>query len=114
MGRVYQPAGEKWTTVERRGAQDVTSLVLLPVERGGRTRLSFTRIEPGGVFGPHVDDYEHVFCVQEGHGEVMVGKVRSPIAPGDVIVTEVNEPHGLWAGPDEPLILVAANVYSAP
>ncbi len=114
MGRVYRAEGGQWTTVTRRGADGVTSHVLLSQERGGSTRLSFARIEPGGAFGPHVDDYEHVFCVQEGHGEAMVGKERSAIAPGDVILTGVNEPHGLWAGPDEPLVLVTANVYAVP
>lgn len=112
MGRVYRAEGAEWTTVTREGAKAVTSHVLLPLEHGGRTRLSFTRIEPGGVFGPHVDDYEHVFCVQEGHGEAMVGRERSPVVPGDVIVTDVKEPHGLWAAPDAPLVLVTANVYA--
>ena len=111
MGRIYNPKDEAWRQVERRGAVDVTSHILLPVERGGRTRLSLTRIEAGGTFGPHIDDYEHVFCVHKGHGEAMVGKERRAIAPGDIIITDVHEPHGLYAGPDEELVLVTANVY---
>ena len=111
MGRVYDPAKESWKNVERRGAIDVTSHILLPIERGGRTRLSLTRVAAGGTFGPHIDDYEHVFCVQQGHGEAMVGKERRRIDPGDVIVTDIREPHGLWAAADEDLVLVTANVY---
>lgn len=111
VGRIFRPAQDSWQQVSRRGAEDVTSHVLLPVERGGRTRLSLTRIEAAGVFGPHIDDYEHVFCVQQGHGEAMVGKHRQKIEPGDVIVTDVDEPHGLWASPDEELVLVTANIY---
>lgn len=111
MGRIFDPQDETWTPIERRGADGVDSLVLLPVDHGGRTRLSLTRIEAGGTFGPHIDDYEHVFCVHSGHGEAMVGKLRQKVEPGDIIVTDIHEPHGLWAGPDEDLVLVTANVY---
>lgn len=114
MGRVYNPvqdSAETWRQIERRGAVAVTSHMLVPVERGGRTRLSLTRVRAGGTFGPHIDDYEHVFCVYSGSGEAMVGKLRRPIAPGDIIVTDVNEPHGLWADAAEDLVLVTANVY---
>lgn len=113
MGSIYDPESREWTSVERRGAEAVTSHVLLPVEAGGRTRLSLTRIEPGGVFGPHVDDYGHVFCVLDGYGEAMVGKNRQEIVPGQIIETDPGEPHGLWAGEDQALVLVTANVYQA-
>ena len=111
MGAVYNPKEAHWKTVERRGAEAVTSHVLLPLDEGGKTRLALTKIEAGGAFGPHVDDYGHVFCVLTGKGEVMIGKDRHGVAPGDVIITEVEEPHGLFADADEPLVLVAANVY---
>lgn len=111
MGRVYDPDDESWHPIERRGAVDVTSHVLLPLDRGGRTRLSLTKIAPGGTFGPHVDDYEHVFVVLRGAGEVMVAKERRGISPGDVITTRVGEPHGLWATRDDELVLVSSNVY---
>jgi quercetin dioxygenase-like cupin family protein len=111
MGRIYNPQDESWRTVERRGADRVTSHVLVPLERGGQTRLSLTRIEAGGTFGPHIDDYEHVFVVLRGSGEVMVGKERRGIVPGDVITTRIREPHGLWADAEEELVLVSSNVY---
>ncbi len=114
MGRVFEPPADEWTAVTRRGADRVTSQVLVPAGRGTVVRLSLTRIEAGGVFGPHIDDYAHVFCVQQGHGEAMVGKRRSPIGPGSVIETDVDEPHGLWAASDEPLVLVTANLYEHP
>lgn len=111
MGRVYSPKNETWTKVERRGAVEVTSHVLLPLEDGGRTRLSLTRIEAGSTFGPHIDDYAHVFCVREGHGEVMLGRKREKIVAGDIITTDIGEAHGLWADADSALVLVSANIY---
>lgn len=111
MGRIYDPNDESWREIERKGAESVDSHELLPLERGGRTRLSITRIAAGGTFGPHIDDYAHVFCVLEGRGEAMIGKQRMAVEPGMVITSDVHEPHGLWAAADAPLVLVAANVY---
>jgi len=72
-----------------------------------------TRIAPGGTFGPHIDEYAHVFCVLEGRGEVMLGKQRGKVEPGMVFTSEIREPHGIWAAEDTELVLVAANVYPA-
>jgi quercetin dioxygenase-like cupin family protein len=41
----------------------------------------------------------------------MVGKERRSIEPGDVITTQIHEPHGLWATPDQELVLVSSNIY---
>ena len=113
MGEIYDLSEvEGWRTVERQGAHEVLSHLLLPVEAGGRTRLAITKIEPGGTFGPHVDDYAHVICVVEGHGEMKVGGRRHPVGPGSIMRTDPGEPHGMWAAADEPLVMLAANVYA--
>jgi quercetin dioxygenase-like cupin family protein len=111
MGTVFDPQEKDWRTIERKGAEAVEGLELLPLEEGGRTRLSLTRIAAGGTFGPHIDEYAHVFCVLEGRGEVMLGKERAEVGPGTVFTSDIREPHGIWAAADTPLMLVAANVY---
>ena len=111
MGRIYEVADGDFAAVQRSEAKAVASHVLLGLEQGGRTRLAVTRIEPGGSFGPHVDDYGHVICVLEGRGELKVGGRRTPAAPGTIMVTEPGEPHGMFATEGEPFVLVAANVY---
>lgn len=111
MGRIYELSGADFRAVPRSEARQVASHELLAVEQGGRTRLAITRIEPGGSFGPHVDDYGHVICVLEGRGELKVGGRRTPAGPGTVMVTEPGEPHGMFATQDEPFVLLAANVY---
>jgi quercetin dioxygenase-like cupin family protein len=111
MGRIYDMSQADFSAVGRREARDVASHELLGVAEGGRTRLAITRIEPGGSFGPHVDDYGHVICVLEGRGELKVGGRRTPAGPGTVMVTDAGEPHGMFASPDEPFVLLAANVY---
>ena len=111
MGRIYEIAEGAFNEVQRSEARNVASHVLLGLEDGGRTRLAVTRIEPGGSFGPHVDDYGHVICVLEGHGELKVGGRRTPAGPGTVMVTDPGEPHGMFATGDDAFVLVAANVY---
>jgi len=45
---------------------------------------------------------------------VMVGRERAQVGPGMIVTTEVREPHGLWAAPEEALVLLSANVYPEP
>lgn len=111
MGHIYEMDEATFNAVGRSEAKSVASHELLGVDRGGRTRLAITRIEAGGSFGPHVDDYGHVICVLEGRGELKVGGRRVPASPGTVMVTEPGEPHGMFATAGEPFVLVAANVY---
>ena len=111
MGRVFDPMKEEWNRVERRGAEEVFSHILLPQDPSVSVRLGLTRIEAGSTLGIHIDDYSHVFCVREGRGQVQLGKVKHAIGAGDVITTEIGEPHGLWADADTDLVLVTANVY---
>ena len=113
MGRIYDMADGEFRPVPRDEAKGVASHELLTRARGGRTRLAITRIEPGGAFGPHVDDYGHVICVLEGRGELKVGGRRTPAGPGAVMVTDPGEPHGMFATEGEPFVLLAANVYGA-
>lgn len=111
MGRVFDPMKEEWKRVERQGAKEVFSHIILPQDSSLSVRLGLTRIEAGSTLGLHIDDYSHVFCVREGRGQVQLGREKHPIGPGDVITTDIGEAHGLWADADADLILVTANVY---
>lgn len=112
MGRIYNMADAGFAAVPRDEAKAVASHELLSRAQGGRTRLAITRIEPGGAFGPHIDDYGHVICVLEGRGELKVGGRRTEAGPGAIMVTEAGEPHGMFASAGEPFVLLAANVYA--
>lgn len=111
MGRVYNPPEEDWNRVERQGAKEVFSHIMLPATDNVTVRLGLTKIKAGSTLGPHIDDYSHVFCVRDGHGQVQLGREKHAISQGDVITTDIGEAHGLWADPDTDLVLVTANVY---
>jgi quercetin dioxygenase-like cupin family protein len=112
VGERYELSEATWAEVGRQGARLVESHVLVPREEGGRTRVSVTRIAPDGAFGPHVDDYGHVFCVLDGRGEAKSGGERTPLAPGTILRIEAGEPHAVWAAPGGgPLLLLTMNLY---
>ena len=111
MAESYELAEADWSEVTRAGAEGVESHVLVPLEEGGLTRVGVTRIAAGGVYGVHVDDYAHVFSVLEGQGEAEVGEERVPLEPGVILRTQVNEPHGLRAAGDRPLVLLTMSLY---
>ena len=41
-----------------------------------------------------------------------VGGRRHRVGPGSIMHTEPGEPHGMWASEDEPLVMLAANIYA--
>jgi quercetin dioxygenase-like cupin family protein len=112
MGERYELGEAAWKQVERHGTREVEMHVLVPREQGGRTQVSATRINAGGSYDRHVDDYSQVFCVLEGRGEAEVGGKRTPLEPGVILRTTAGEPHGLWAAPDRPLVVLTVNTYA--
>jgi quercetin dioxygenase-like cupin family protein len=111
MSDRYELADAAWKQVDRPGTQSVELHMLVPVEEGGRTQVSATRIAAGGSYDLHVDDYAQVFCVLDGQGEAEVGGERTRLEPGVILRTNAGEPHGLWAAADRPLVVLTVNTY---
>jgi quercetin dioxygenase-like cupin family protein len=111
MGESYELGEVEWKQVDREGTDGVALHVVVPLEEGGRTQVSLTRIAAGGAYDVHVDDYAQVFCVLDGAGEGEVDGARTRLEPGVIMRTDAGDPHGLWASPDRPLIFLTANTY---
>ena len=111
MGERYELGEATWKLVERQGTRDVEMHVLVPRQQGGHTQVSATRINAGGSYARHVDDYSQVFCVLDGRGEAEVGGERTPLEPGVILRTSAGEPHGLWAAQDRSLVVLTVNTY---
>jgi quercetin dioxygenase-like cupin family protein len=114
MGESFELADVKWNEVDRAGTQGVALHVLVPLEDGGRTQVSLTRIAEGGRYDSHVDEYAQVFCVLDGDGEGEVNGERIRLEPGVVMRTNAGDPNGLWAAADRPLVVLTANTYTQP
>ena len=69
-------------------------------------RLVVFRLDPGQSVPPHRSASTVILTVIAGRGFATGGEVERQIAPGDVVVFEPNEMHGMRA-PDEQLILLA-------
>lgn len=69
-------------------------------------RLVVFRIDPGQSVPPHRNASTVILTVIAGRGFASGGEVEQQIAPGDVVVFEPNEMHGMRA-PDEQLVLLA-------
>ena len=113
MGQSYELGDVEWKEVDREGTQGVALHVVVPLEEGGRTQVSLTRIAKGGSYDVHTDDYSQVFCVLDGQGEGEVDGRRTRLEPGVIMRTDAGDPHGLWAAADRPLVVLTANTYPA-
>lgn len=69
------------------------------------TRLVVFRLAPGQAVAPHRNASTVMLTVLAGRGLVRGGDDERPVAPGDVVVYEPNELHGMRAGDEEFLLL---------
>ena len=111
MGESYELGEVEWDEIDRDGTKGVALSVVVPLEEGGRTQVSLTRIAAGGSYDVHVDEYAQVFCVLEGEGEGEVAGERIRLAPGVIMRTDAGDPHGLWAAADRQLVVLTANTW---
>jgi mannose-6-phosphate isomerase-like protein (cupin superfamily) len=55
--------------------------------------VSLTRVEPGGLFKTHSDDYNHVFYFIQGTGTGAIGEKSYQIKPGLTVEVTSGTPH---------------------
>jgi len=62
--------------------------------------------EPGKSYPLHHHEYVEGVYILSGKGYFETEKERISVVPGDVVYTASDEPHGLGATGDEPLMLI--------
>jgi quercetin dioxygenase-like cupin family protein len=112
MGR-YEPSESGWKQVDRAETRGVESQVLVPLDEGGRTQVAVTRVNAGGEYGDHVDEYAQIFSVVSGRGEGVVDGERVELVPGVIMRTRAGEPHSLQAAEDQALVVLIVNTFPA-
>ena len=73
-------------------------------------KIVLTRVEPGGKFEAHRDDYGHLFYFLNGQGTVTIGDRRIEVLPGLVVEIARGEDHAYENTGREDLILISANI----
>ena len=90
----------------RGGIGPVTALTYLEQgEMDGVLSLGRTVLEPGSSIGEHLHpDTEELWLILEGRGTVVMDGLRSPVGPGDLLLTKAGHSHGLNNSLDGPMV----------
>jgi mannose-6-phosphate isomerase-like protein (cupin superfamily) len=76
--------------------------------------LAEATLPPGGETFAHSHTFEEVYYLTAGRGRLRLGDEMADVEAGDCVAIAPGMVHKLWAGPDEPLVLlcVCAPPYS--
>lgn len=108
MSEVFDLAALEWQPVRPDVARGVYGKTLL----GEGVKVVLTRVEPGGRFDRHRDDYGHLFCFLSGQGVVQMGERTVEARPGLVVRVSAGESHAYENAGLEDLVLISVNVPS--
>lgn len=73
-------------------------------------KVVLTRVEPGGKFATHRDDYGHVFYFLSGEGIVIVGDSRFDARPDLTVRVAAGELHSYENTGTQDLMLISLNI----
>jgi quercetin dioxygenase-like cupin family protein len=65
-------------------------------------------LKPGRVIESHIDPYEEVYYLLQGHGVMKVGDEEENVSAGDAIWLPYGVPHSLVNDGDEDCVIVVA------
>jgi mannose-6-phosphate isomerase-like protein (cupin superfamily) len=82
-----------------------------PGTPGRRQSLAEATVPAGGSTFAHYHRLsEEIYLVTGGHGRMRLGEETTDVAPGDCVTIPPGVIHQLWAGRDEPLVVVCSCV----
>ncbi len=76
----------------------------------GDVKVVLTRVEPGGKFAKHRDDYGHIFYFLSGEGIVTVADSRFDARPDLLVRVTAGELHSYENTGAQDLILLSLNI----
>jgi mannose-6-phosphate isomerase-like protein (cupin superfamily) len=97
-------ASESFITKDGSSIRELAGRVSLPSEHHS---LAEATVPPGGTTDEHYHQVsEEIYFITAGTGRVRVDGEERDVRPGDCIVLAPGMRHKLFAGPDEPLVLL--------
>jgi mannose-6-phosphate isomerase-like protein (cupin superfamily) len=79
----------------------------------GDVKVVLTRVEPGGKFATHRDDYGHVFYFLSGKGVVTVADSQMQARPDLFLRVTAGELHSYENTGSQDLVLISLNIPQA-
>lgn len=85
----------------------IRELAGIPTGNASNQSLAEATVLPGGETIAHYHRVsEEIYLFTDGSGRMRLGGDERPVRAGDCIVIPLGTEHKLWAGPDEPLVLL--------
>lgn len=106
MGEAYNAASLEWQPIRPDVAHGVYGKSLL----ADGIKLILTRVEVGGKFDRHQDNYEHLFFFLSGEGVVWVQDKWFKVVPGLAVRVTAGETHSYENTGNLDLMLISVNL----
>ena len=106
MCEAFNIASLEWQLVRPDVAHGVYGKTLL----ADGVKLVLTRVEVGGKFDMHQDNYGHLFYFLSGEGLLWVQDKRFKAVPDLVVKVTAGEPHAYENIGNQDLVLISVNI----
>ena len=98
-----------WNEVRSDLTTKVFGKPLIPKE-WSNVKMSLTKVEPGGKFPLHIDNYHHIFYFIKGEGIGIIDKKEYEIKPELIVEVPAGKEHGYENTGNDDLILITVNL----
>ncbi|MHA2374071.1 MAG: cupin domain-containing protein [Candidatus Thorarchaeota archaeon] len=107
--RIYDIEEQDFAVTRRSLAEGVSGLSLIPRELAN-FKLTLTKVEPGGKFSTHRDEYHHVLYFISGIGIGWLEEEQYDIKPGRIAEIPAGTLHGYMNSSNETMTLITVNI----
>ena len=105
--RVYDIKDQDFAVTRRPLVEGVSGLSLIPKDLTN-FKITLTKVEPGGKFSLHRDDYHHVLYFISGIG--WLEEEQYDIRPDRIVEIPAGILHGYMNSSNETMILITVNI----
>jgi quercetin dioxygenase-like cupin family protein len=107
--RVYDIEKQDFAVTRRSLAEGISGLSLIPTNLTN-IKLTLTKVEPGGKFSLHKDEYHHVLYFLSGTGIGWLEEEQYDIKPGRIAEIPAGTLHGYTNSSNEIMTLITLNI----
>ena len=95
--------------INQKGIPKIFTSSLLPID-WSKVKILLTKVEPGGEFPEHIDNYHHVMYFIKGEGKAILDRKSIEIRPNLLLEIPAGTNHGYKNTGGDDLILITVNI----